>query len=42
MGKQKKRFQNDQLKKNEFFNSANPQYFFAKVSGIGPWISRIV
>ena len=28
-------------KKLEIFNSANPQYFFAKISEIGPWISRI-
>ena len=26
--------------KTEFFNSANSQYF-AKISGIGPWVSRI-
>ena len=27
--------------KTEFFNSANSQYFFAKISQIGPWVSRI-
>ena len=29
-------------KKTEVFNSANSQYFFAKISGIGPWVSRII
>ena len=24
-----------------FFNSSNSQYFFAKISGIVPWVSRI-
>ena len=28
-------------KKTEFFNSANSQYFFAKILGIGPWVSKI-
>ena len=37
----KKDIQNSQLKKPEFFNSANSQYFFAKISQIGPWVSRI-
>ena len=27
--------------KTEFFNSANSQYFFSKISWIGPWVSRI-
>ena len=34
-----KKFQNGRLKKTEFFNSANFQYFFAKISVIGPWIN---
>ena len=29
------------LKKTEFFTTANYQYFIAKVSGIGPWVSKI-
>ena len=33
--------QNGRLKKDEFFNSANSQYFFTKISGIGYWIIRI-
>ena len=33
--------QNGRLKKTEFFNSANSQYFFVKISWIGPWVSRI-
>ena len=36
-----KKNQNGRLKKNEVFNSANSQYFFAKFSGIGPLVSRI-
>ena len=28
-------------KKPEIFNSPNSQYFFAKISEIGPWVSRI-
>ena len=24
-----------------FFKTVNSQYFFAKLSGIGPWVSRI-
>ena len=27
--------------KTEIFNIANSQYFFTKISGIGPWVSRI-
>ena len=30
-----------ELKKTEFFKIANSQKFFAKISKIGPWISRI-
>ena len=37
----KKKNQNGRLKKTEFFNSANSQYFFAKISWIGSWVSRI-
>ena len=37
----KKRFQNGRLKKTMFFKTVNSQYFFAKLSGIGPWVSRI-
>ena len=36
-----KKQQNDRLKKTEIFNSANSQYLFAKISRIGPWVSRI-
>ena len=36
-----KKNQNGQLKKNEFFNFANSQYFLSKISWIGPWVSRI-
>ena len=28
--------------KTEFFEIANSQYFFVRISWIGPWISRIV
>jgi hypothetical protein len=28
-------------KKTEFFKIANHQYFFVKISEIGPWVSRI-
>ena len=41
VGLSKKKFQNGWLKKNTFFKTINSQYFFAKLSGIGPWISRI-
>ena len=27
--------------KTEFFNSANSQKFFVKISWIGPWVSKI-
>ena len=37
----KQKNQNSWLKKTEIFNSPNSQYFFAKISGIGPWVSRI-
>jgi hypothetical protein len=37
----KKRFKMADAKKTEFFFSANSQYFFLKISEIGPWVSRI-
>ena len=37
----KKKIQNGRLKKTEFFNSANSQYFFVKISWIDSWVSRI-
>ena len=37
----KKKFQNGRLKKRSFFKIANSQYFFVKISYIGPWVSRI-
>ena len=37
----KKKNQNGRLKKTEIFNSPNSQYFFMKISWIGPWVSRI-
>ena len=36
-----KKIQNGRLKKRSFFNSVNSQYFFVKISWIGPWVSRI-
>jgi hypothetical protein len=36
-----KNIQNGRLKKTEFFNFANSQYFFTIISGIGPWVNRI-
>ena len=36
-----KKIQNGQLKKTKFFKSANSQNVFAKISQIGPWLSRI-
>jgi hypothetical protein len=27
--------------KTMFFKTVNSQYFFVKLSGIGPWVSRI-
>jgi hypothetical protein len=32
-----KKNQNGRLRKTEFFNSANSQYFFMKISGTRPW-----
>jgi hypothetical protein len=37
----KYKIQNGRLKKIKFFKIANSQNFFAKISQIGPWVSRI-
>ena len=37
----KKKFKMADLKKSSFSSSANSQYFFTKISWIGPWVSRI-
>jgi hypothetical protein len=39
--KQKKKIQNGRLKKTEIFKIANSQKIVAKISQIGPWVSRI-
>jgi hypothetical protein len=39
--KSKKKIQNGRLKKSSFFKIANSQNFFAKISQICPWVSRI-
>ena len=36
-----KKIQNGRLKKSSFFIIANSRNFFAKISEIGPWVSRI-
>ena len=36
-----KKIQNGRLKKSSFFKIANSQNFFAKISQIRPWVSRI-
>ena len=36
-----KKIQNGRLKKAEIFNEPKSQCFFAKISGIGPWVSSI-
>ena len=36
-----KKIQNGRLKKTMFFKIANSQKIFAKISQIGPWVSRI-
>ena len=41
IGMKQKKNQNGRLKKTEIFNSPNSQYFFMKISWIGPWFSRI-
>ena len=37
-----KNIQNGLLKKTEFFNSANSQYFFLKILWIGPWLVGLI
>jgi hypothetical protein len=37
----KKKIQNGRHKKTEIFKIANSQKNFAKISWIGPWVSRI-
>ena len=37
----KKKIQTGRLKKYEFFKIANSQKIFAKISEIGPWVSKI-
>ena len=37
----KKKIQNGRLKKSAFFKIANSQFFFVKISWIGPCVSRI-
>ena len=37
----KNKIQNGRLKKTTFFKIANSQKIFAKISQIGPWVSRI-
>ena len=37
----KKKFKMADSKKSSFFKIANSQNFFAKISWIGPWVSRI-
>jgi hypothetical protein len=39
--KLKKKIQNGQLKKTEFFKIANSQIFCVKMLWVGPWVSRI-
>ena len=41
MAMKRKKIQNGRLKKGSFSISANSQYFFSKISWIGPWVSRI-
>ena len=36
-----KKNQNGPLKKNSFSSSVNSQFFFMKISWIGPWVGRI-
>ena len=35
----KEKFKMADSKKTVLFNSASSQYFFGKISGIGPWVS---
>jgi hypothetical protein len=39
--KLEKKIQNGRLKKSSFFKIANSQKNFAKISQMGPWVSRI-
>ena len=41
LGWSKKKFKMADSKKTSFSSSANSQYFFMKISWIGPWVSRI-
>jgi hypothetical protein len=41
MGMKQKKIHNGGLKKTEIFKTANSQYFFTKISGIGFWVYRI-
>ena len=41
MGMKQKKIQNGRLKKTEFFNIAKSWAISAKISWIGPWVSRI-
>ena len=36
-----KKIQNGRLKKTSFCQTVNSQYFFAKLSRMGPWVNRI-
>ena len=38
IGMKQKKIQNGRLKKTSFSSSANSQYFFMKISWIGPWV----
>ena len=40
-GDEAEKNQKGQLKKTEFLNSADSQYFFTNILGIGPCVSRI-
>ena len=40
-GMKQKKNQNGRLKKTEIFKIANSQSFFAKITQMGPWVSRI-
>ena len=34
--------QHGRRKKTEFFKTPNSQYFFAKISGVGPWMNKLI
>ena len=40
MGMRQKQIEK-KIKKTEFFKTNNSQFFFAEITGIGPWVSRI-